>query len=36
MTTTQTVNLAREQLLKVAEDYRNHGYRKNGFKTPSF
>jgi hypothetical protein len=26
MTTTQTVNLAREQLLKVAEDYRNQGY----------
>ena len=26
MTTTQTVNLAREQLLKVAEEYRNQGY----------
>ena len=40
MTTTQTVNLAREQLLKVAEEYRNQGYEvafhPNPDDTPAF
>jgi uncharacterized protein YutE (UPF0331/DUF86 family) len=34
MTTTQTMNLAREQLLKVAEGYRNQGYEVAFHPTP--